>query len=950
VTAPPREEKLPVRAVRKFIGLLPGIRHLLAVTWPLLVIVAVLVWLFNESMTILGSARSYSEGNSNWSKEQKEAVFQLLRYAETHAEEDFQRYRAAIAVPLAFKTFRIEMQKPEPDLAVVYQALRTGLTHPDDMDSGIVFFRRFHRMPPMSEVIEVWERGDALIEELTTTADQLHQAVQQGNAQRDRLRAIRNRMLEINAQLTPMSQEFTRRLGAASRQTQIILMVSMFSVAALLLPVGILLSHRTLSRGRAFEQALKLSEERFNLAVAGSSDGLWDWNIRSDELYYSPRFAQLLSYESTAIAPNMQAMRHLIHADDRHAADEAMRLHLTQAAPFDIEVRMLTKAGESRWFRIRGQSVREPTGEAVRMAGALTDITDKRFAAAELFAEKERAQVTLASIADGVITTDTEGWVDYLNPVAEELTGWKSHDARGLPIQALCRLVDETHGRLAPNPIERVLTDEQTIEGTANILLQRNDGTEIPVVHSAAPIRDRLGAVVGVVLVLHDISRERQYAAKLSYQASHDALTGLINRAEFERRLLLALQSAAQIGRHHAVMYLDLDQFKVVNDTCGHAAGDQLMRQVSALLTTCMREGDTFARLGGDEFGVLLENCPPDAALRIADKLRQTVTDFHFAWDQLRFNIGVSIGLVNVDDGTFTLAEVLRAADTACYMAKEKGRNRVQVYHADDSELTVRQGEMEWVGRLQRALDENRFLLYSQEIVAVDGSTAHGRHCELLVRMLDEHGELIPPMAFIPAAERYNLMPSVDRWVLRTALATLSQLRAQGHGVPIALCAINLSGASIGDDRFLDFVHEQLRVFDVPRECICFEITETAAIANLDRAQRFIQEFRALGCRFSLDDFGSGMSSFAYLKHLPVDFLKIDGAFVKGMADDPIDRAMVEAINNVGHVMGKRTIAEFVDSGRVMTALRKIGVDYAQGYGVAKPEPFAPRLDLARVA
>ena len=347
---------------------------------------------------------------------------------------------------------------------------------------------------------------------------------------------------------------------------------------------------------------------------------------------------------------------------------------------------------------------------------------------------------------------------------------------------------------------------------------------------------------------------------------------------------------------------------------------------------------------------MLPENCPPDAALRIADKLRQTVTDFHFAWDQLRFNIGVSIGLVNVDDGTFTLAEVLRAADTACYMAKEKGRNRVQVYHADDSELTVRQGEMEWVGRLQKALDENRFLLYSQEIVAVDGSTAQGRHCELLVRMLDEHGELIPPMAFIPAAERYNLMPSVDRWVLRTALATLVRLRTQEHTASIALCAINVSGASIGDDRFLDFVHEQLRLFDVPRESICFEITEHAAIANLDRAQRFIQELRALGCRFSLDDFGSGLSSFAYLKHLPVDFLKIDGAFVKGMADDPIDRAMVEAINNVGHVMGKRTIAEFVDSGRVMTALRKIGVDYAQGYGVSKPEPFAPRLDMARVA
>jgi diguanylate cyclase (GGDEF)-like protein len=477
-------------------------------------------------------------------------------------------------------------------------------------------------------------------------------------------------------------------------------------------------------------------------------------------------------------------------------------------------------------------------------------------------------------------------------------------------------------------------------------LLVRNDGEEIPVAHSAAPIRDRSGALVGVVLVLHDVSRERQYAARLSYQASHDSLTDLINRSEFERRLAIALQSASQLGRHHAVMYLDLDQFKVVNDTCGHAAGDQLMRQVSTLLHHCLREGDTLARLGGDEFGVLLENCPPDAALRIADKLRQTVTEFHFAWAHLSFNIGVSIGLVNVEDGMYTLAEVLRTADTACYMAKEKGRNRVQVYHPDDSELSLRQGEMEWVGRLQKALDENRFILYAQDIRHVRKQKEGGRHCELLVRMLDERGQVVPPMAFIPAAERYNLMPSIDRWVIRTALATLARLRADG-AEHVELCAINLSGGSIGDERLLDFVREQLRNFDVPPDTICFEITETAAIANLDKAIHFIQEMRALGCRFSLDDFGAGMSSFAYLKHLPVDFLKIDGGFVKDMADDPIDRAMVEAINNVGHVMGKQTIAEFVDDARVIAILGEIGVDFMQGYGVAVPRPFASRLQLA---
>jgi diguanylate cyclase (GGDEF)-like protein/PAS domain S-box-containing protein len=580
------------------------------------------------------------------------------------------------------------------------------------------------------------------------------------------------------------------------------------------------------------------------------------------------------------------------------------------------------------------------------MAGSITDMTDRRQAASDLFAEKERALVTLASIADGVITTDTDGRVEYLNPVAEQLTGWTTAKARGLSMQAILRLVDETNGKVAPNPIEMVLRQERTIEAASTLLLVRNEGTEVPIKQSAAPIRARSGAITGVVLVLHDVSSERQYVAKLSYQASHDSLTGLINRGEFDRRLILALKNAAQLGRHHAVMYLDLDQFKVVNDTCGHAAGDQLMRQVSAVLQRRLREGDTLARLGGDEFGVLLENCAPENALRIAEGLRQTVMESHFAWESRSFNIGVSIGLVNIEDGVFTLTDVLSAADSACYMAKEKGRNRVQVYHAEDSELSMRQGEMEWIGRLQKALEEDRFVLYSQDIAGLDLSRKAEDHCEILIRMLDERGELVPPMAFIPAAERYNLMPSIDRWVIRNAFAIIARQQAEKDGKS-GVFAINVSGASIGDERFLEYVREQFDRFAVAPQSICFEITETAAIARIDKAAYFINQLKSLGCLFSLDDFGAGMSSFAYLKHLPVDFLKIDGGFVKDMADDPIDRAMVEAINSVGHVMGKQTIAEFVDGERVIRLLREMGVDFAQGYGVSKPRPFGPRLRVA---
>src|SRR5260221_7503972 len=746
------------------------------------------------------------------------------------------------------------------------------------------------------------------------------------------VRAFRARFLEIDTRLTPLTDQFTRTLGEATRKTKTLLLIANLAAAGILVTIGILLSRRMVRHRERAEQALKLSQERFNLAVTGSNDGLWDWNVISGDMYHSPRFEQLLGFDELELGNSMDMLMSRVHPDDKAATDAAFDNHLRQGMLFDVEMRLQTKTGDYRWFRARGQSVRDSMSKAIRMAGSITDMTDRRQAASDLFEEEERALVTLASIADGVITTDTDGWVEYLNPVAEQLTGWTNATAHGLPMQAILRMVAETNRKVAPNPIEMVLREERTIEVSSTLLLVRNDGNEVPITQSAAPIRARGGEISGVVLVLHDVSRERQYVAKLSYQASHDALTGLINRTEFERRLALALKSSAQLSRNHAVMYLDLDQFKVVNDTCGHAAGDQLIRQVSAVLLKRLRDGDTLARLGGDEFGVLLENCPPDHALRIADQLRQTVTDFHFTWETRSLGTGVSIGLVNVKDGPFTLAEVMSAADAACYMAKEKGRNRVQVYHSEDSDLSLRQGEMEWISRLQKALQEDRFVLYTQDIKALDAGREHGTHCEVLIRLLDERGELVPPMAFIPAAERYNLMPAIDRWVIRTAFATISREQAEG-GAVFEICSINLSGGSIGDEGFLDYVRGQFAHFPGVRpQSICFEVTETAAIARLDKATHFIDQMKSLACRFSLADFGAGMSSFAYLKHLPVDFLKIDGGFVKNMADDPIDRAMVEAINSVGHITGKQTIAEFVDGERVIALPRDIGVELAPSY------------------
>jgi diguanylate cyclase (GGDEF)-like protein len=665
-------------------------RRMLFIVSPFLVIVAVLVTLAVESINILAAGRAYVEGESLWSKNQKEAVFHLLLFAKSGQPEEFQRYRNAIKVPLGYRSARLELEKADPDSTIVRQGFMDGGTHPDDLPGVLQLYERFHRISYMARVLEIWKAGDEYIADLDATAQRLYSLRSTKDAAAPEVVAILNRIVKINNELQPLENRFSHTLGEATRWIQSVLFLVVVSVAGTLVPTGIFLTLQIVRRvGRAEEELKEL----------------------------------------------------------------------------------------------------------------------------------------------------------------------------------------------------------------------------------------RLG---------------QEYAEKLSYHASHDALTGLANRPEFENRLNRALHRASRGEHQHAVMYLDLDQFKIVNDTCGHAIGDQLLRQVSSLLVKNLRETDTLARLGGDEFGVLLENCSIDQVLRIADKLRQCVVDFRFIGGEGRsFTIGASIGVVLVQDGMLNVAEILSAADAACYSAKEGGRNRVQVYRPHDSEISLRRGEMEWFTRLQRALDEDRFLLFSQEIFSIKGNVPECSHHELLVRMLDEDGALVPPMAFIPAAERYNLMPLIDQWVIKNALGAIS-----AKGANQGSYAINVSGTSIGDERFLEFVREQFKRHKLPAHSICFELTETAAIANFDRAARFFGEMKSLGCQFSLDDFGAGMSSFGYLRHLPVDFIKIDGSFVKEVANNPIDNAMVRAINDVGHVMGKKTIGEFVDGEKVVAALREIGVDYAQGHWMSAPRLF----------
>ncbi|UXL40097.1 EAL domain-containing protein [Pseudomonas fragi] len=788
-----------------------GTPRLLGIVWPFIAVVLFQALLGCVSLYMLSAVRSYVGGESLWSKAQKDAIYFLYVYSDTHDPAYFDKYQQARSIPQGDHKLRLAMDQSPSDEVAAREGILQGGNSPEDADSIIWFYRYFRHVSYMETAIEKWSVGDAYLVQLDNLAQEMHRTLLGGHVTDADSKRWADGIFAINEGIAPAAKAFSDALGEGSRFVWRLLVVINLVTALGLILLVLKRTHKVLAQSRAFAQALQL--------------------------------------------------------------------------------------------------------------------------------EKERAQITLASIGDGVITTDEKGAIAYMNPAAEQLTQWKSEQAHGVTLAALFKLLDDNDQDDGFKLIDRLLSGQLGNSRDHSRQIQRMDGSTVAVTLVGAPIV-HAGEVSGAVLVLHDMTQERRYIANLSWQATHDALTGLANRREFEYRLETVLKNLGRQQGRHALMFLDLDQFKLVNDTCGHAAGDELLRHVCVLLRTGLREGDTLARLGGDEFGILLENCPVDMAERIAGGLRQAVQNLHFAWKGRPFMSTISIGLVHIHQTPVTLESLMRAADMACYMAKEKGRNRVQVYHLDDTELSLRFGEMAWVQRLHVALEENRFCLYSQEITPLGAEPEGGGHIEILLRLQDESGRMVYPDSFIPAAERYGLMSSIDRWVVENVFKIISECTAQVGAQPMAMCAINLSGSTIGDDDFLEFLHEQFKCYGVSPKLICFEITETSAIANLGSAIRFINDLKSLGCMFSLDDFCAGMSSFAYLKHLPVDFLKIDGSFVKDMLDDPINRAMVEVINHIGHVMGKRTIAEFVETIQIEQALIEIGVDYAQGYIVQRPQPF----------
>lgn len=572
-------------------------------------------------------------------------------------------------------------------------------------------------------------------------------------------------------------------------------------------------------------------------------------------------------------------------------------------------------------------------------------MTARREAEEALVQQKERLQVTLHSISDAVVTTDAAGRVQYLNPAAQALTGWSLATACGQRHQDVLGLGAEPGDDAAPDLVGRALAQGST-QFHSKLRSTPQTGSPLLIDLSVSPLLRAGGEADGVVLVFRDVTEASRLSREMEFQAMHDALTSLGNRRAFENLLAQAF-TATRDGPsvHHCVCYLDLDNFKVINDTCGHAAGDELLRQVARLFLAHLQPQDLLCRLGGDEFGILLWQRDLEQALQVAERMQQELAAFRFVWRDHVFGVSVSIGAVALDAATESVGALLQAADSACYVAKDGGRNRIHVYAENDPALAQRYGVMEWVSRIEDALQHDRFELFGQPIQrlgASEGSAPPALHCEVLLRMRTADGRLVSPGEFMPAVERYQLAARVDRWVIRNALAWMAE-----HQEQVELCCINLSGQSVGDASFLGQVLQAMDQTPVRCDRLCFEITETAAMGDLAAANRFFQALRARGCLFALDDFGSGLSSYAYLRELAVDMLKIDGQFVVNMADDPVSFAMVRSIHEIGCLTGKKTVAECAESQAVVDLLGGLGVHFAQGYALGRPAPINALLPEA---
>jgi diguanylate cyclase (GGDEF)-like protein/PAS domain S-box-containing protein len=825
------------------------------------------------------------------------------RLAERQLADSEARYRALIEV----QTDMISLAGPDGSLTFVNEAYASHFgTHPADMVGRSLFdYVAAAERPMVAAHLKAVCEG---------------RAVSQGE----------NQMIRADGQLRWVSWT-NRALIDSNGQVS-----SIHSVG------------RDVTDRKQVELRLRDSEAFLDRTGRVAGVGGWEIDLPSGKLAWSAQTRRMHEVEPDFV-PTVETAIQFYAPEARPVIKAAVNRVIGGGPGWDLELPLITAMGRPIWARATGEADTQD-GVVVRIFGAFQDITERKRIERELAEKHELLRVTLKSIGDAVITTDAAGCVQWMNPVAERMTGWLVHEAHGKPLTQVFHIVHELTRLTAESPAIRCLSEGVNSGLAHHTLLISREGREYGIEDSAAPIRDGAGTLLGVVLVFHDVSEQRRISNEMSFRASHDELTGLVNRAEFEARLERMLRRSKEDHSTNAMMFIDLDQFKLVNDACGHAMGDKLLCQVSRMLEANVRARDTLARLGGDEFGIIMEHCSVEQAQRAAQQICDQMEEFRFLHDARRFRIGTSIGLVPVDARWSGISPALQAADTACYAAKEAGRNRVHVWFDTDQALRARRGETQWASRLAQALDEDGFVLYGQRIVPVGAAAPNrqivgrqdgrheGVHLEVLTRLRDADGGIIPPGAFLPAAERFHMASRIDRWVLRRVFSWLAdggEALAAVHTV-----AINLSGQSIGDRAFHRYVVELLAHTKVDARKLCFEITETAAITNLADATAFIAEVRSLGVRMSLDDFGAGASSFGYLKALTVDYLKIDGQFIRDLIADPLDRAAVRCFHDVARVIGVKTIAEFVEHQAALDVLREIGVDYAQGYLIHRPEPL----------
>ena len=683
------------------------------------------------------------------------------------------------------------------------------------------------------------------------------------------------------------------------------------------------------------EEALRKSQDLLNRTGEVAGIGGWEFDLISGQLLWSDETCRIHGMPP-GHQPTLEEAVDFYTADSRSEIQGAIQRGISQGKGWDLELTLIRTAQETIWVRAVG-AVEFENNQAVRLVGAVQNVTEARRLRSELREQHELLRITLQSIADAVITTNSRGRVEWLNPVAERMTGWPTELAQGRLLGEVFQIINESNREPAPDPLSvRLEKGKVSLPAHHRVLISRQ-GEEFGIEHTASPIQNDRGEALGFVLVFHDVTEQRRLSGEMNYRATHDPLTGLVNRSEFEARLRHLLQKAREDQTDHALMYIDLDQFKLVNDSCGHSVGDQMLQQAAKLFGESVRVRDTLARLGGDEFGIILEHCSMEHAQRIAQQICDRLHQFRFVHDSRNFRLGASIGLVPIGSRWTSAAAVMQAGDTTCYAAKEAGRNRVHVWVDTDTGIRKRHGEMQWAMRIENALDENKFVLYAQRIEQLTGCCSQLR-AEVLLRMLDADGSLILPGAFLPAAERFHLASRVDRWVLQAALARLTALPDLAA---IHLLCVNLSGQSIGDRAFHRWAIEVLSCAGAPIcERVCLEITETSAVMNMADAALFVQHVRALGVRVALDDFGAGASSFGYLKSLAVDYLKIDGQFIRHLLNDALDQAAVRCFVEVARVVGLKTVAEFVDQPRIRDKVREMGIDYAQGFLVHRPEPL----------